>query len=208
MLVVRKVIRKVNDRTIVEMACDDATDVQALSAYALSANLQMGSTCYCIGEGATYVMKSDMTWVRKTETYSSMYLGVTTTALVDGATTNPIVINGSSVSAASGNIALYGAKEFIFNGTTWQEFGDLSGLGALAYKSSASGTFTPAGTVSNNLTTDTVKSVTSVGVLPTLTVVGETLTYTEGELPETEDKTVVTDVTSTFTGTADTVTVQ
>ena len=76
------------------------------------------------------------------------YLGVTTTALADGATTNPITIGGKSVTAKKGNIANYGSKEFIFNGTAWQEFGDMSGLGALAYKDSASGSYTPAGTVS------------------------------------------------------------
>ena len=69
------------------------------------------------------------------------YLGVTTTALTDGATTNPITINGEQVTAKKGNIANYGSKEFIFNGTAWQEFGDLSALGALAYKDSATGSF-------------------------------------------------------------------
>ena len=72
------------------------------------------------------------------------FLGVTTTALTDGATTNPITINGSSVTAKKGNIATYGSAEFIFNGTAWQEFGGLSGLGSLAYKNSASGSGTVA----------------------------------------------------------------
>ena len=67
------------------------------------------------------------------------FLGVTTTALTDGATTNPIKINNADVTAKKGNIATYGSAEFIFNGTAWQAFGDLSGLGSLAYKSSASG---------------------------------------------------------------------
>lgn len=61
------------------------------------------------------------------------YLGVTTTVLTDGATTNPITISSNSVTAVKGNIANYGSKEFIFNGTAWQEFGDLSGLGELAF---------------------------------------------------------------------------
>lgn len=76
------------------------------------------------------------------------FLGVTTTALTDGATTNPIKINGEDVTAKKGNITSYESKEFIFSGTAWQEFGDLSGLGSLAYKNSATGNFTPAGTVS------------------------------------------------------------
>lgn len=68
------------------------------------------------------------------------FLGVTTTALTDGATTNPIKINNVDVTAKKGNIVTYGSAEFIFNGTAWQAFGDLSGLGSLAYKNSASGT--------------------------------------------------------------------
>ena len=72
------------------------------------------------------------------------YLGVTTTALVEGSTTNPIVINGENVTAKAGDWAILSdnKKEFIFNGTAWQEFGDMSDLGSLAYKNSASGTVT------------------------------------------------------------------
>ena len=85
------------------------------------------------------------------------FLGVTTTELEDGDTTNPITINGASVTAQSGDIVTYGNHEFIFNGTAWQEFGDLEALGALAYKDNASGSFTPAGTIS---LTDTNKKAT------------------------------------------------
>ena len=77
----------------------------------------------------------------------TVFLGVTSTALTDGATTNPIVINGESVTARTGDIVTYGSQEFIFNGTAWQAFGDLSGLGSLAFKNSASGNFTPQGSV-------------------------------------------------------------
>ena len=90
------------------------------------------------------------------------YLGVTTTALTDGATTNPITINGQNVTAQSGNIVLYGNQEFIFDGTHWNQFGDLSSLGSLAYKNTASGSFTPAGTVSQpSFTGDTMNSTGS-----------------------------------------------
>ena len=65
------------------------------------------------------------------------FLGKTTTALSDGATTNPIQIDGQTgtTTAVNGNIVVYGNAEFIFNGTKWIEFGDTSSLGALAYKS-------------------------------------------------------------------------
>ena len=53
------------------------------------------------------------------------YLGVTTTALSDGATTNPIMIDGESVTAKKDDYVTYNSKDFIFNGTTWHEVGDL-----------------------------------------------------------------------------------
>lgn len=55
-----------------------------------------------------------------------------------------------SVSVIANNAILYAKKEFIFTSIDerWHEFGDITGLGALAFKDSASATYTPAGTVS------------------------------------------------------------
>jgi hypothetical protein len=146
------------------------------------------------------------------------WIGITTTALTDGATTNPITINGQSVTAVEGNIASYDEQEFIFNGTVWQEFGDLSDLGTLAYKDSASGSYTPQGSVAApNITvspsTDTIKPVTDVGSMPTFTVTGETLIIEAGAVPTLgEDKTFMTGATASasapaFSGSPATVTV-
>ena len=95
------------------------------------------------------------------------FLGVTTTALTDGATTNPIKINNVDVTAKKGNIATYGSAEFIFNGTAWQAFGDLSGLGSLAYKNSASGSGTVA--VPKTYTTTVTPKAKDVSVSGTTT---------------------------------------
>lgn len=118
------------------------------------------------------------------------FLGVTTTELEDGDTTNPIMIDGESVTAESGNIVTYESTEFIFNGTSWQAFGDLSGLGSLAFKDSASGdgtvavpstyttTITPvAKDVSVTGTTSGSVSVTKSNVSVSQAVSGEA-TYT------------------------------
>lgn len=101
-----------------------------------------GSTEYDIVDAGARTLISAL------ESYTE-YLGVTTTALTDGATTNPITVGGESVTAKKGNIANYGSKEFIFNGTTWQEFGDLSGLGELAFADSVTASYTPAGTMTD-----------------------------------------------------------
>lgn len=99
--------------------------------------------------GSTYTLKDlgARELIEELSNYTA-FLGVTSTALTDGATTNPIIINGESVTAKSGDITTYGSAEFIFNGAAWQAFGDLSALGNLAYKNNASATYTPAGTVS------------------------------------------------------------
>lgn len=102
--------------------------------------------------------------------------GTNTTALTDGATTNPITVDGKSYTAVSGDAVFYNNKEFVFDGTKWHEFGDLTGLKALAYKDDARGTYTPAGTVSTPSFTGTEGNLsvtgTSAGTIAITTGVG------------------------------------
>ena len=104
-------------------------------------------------------------WVKDTEARDKIeslvnatkYIGITTTALTDGAETNPIVINGENVTAQTGDIAIYKGlttpEEFIFDGSEWQLLGGptIDNLGDLAYKDSASGSYTPQGSVAVSL---------------------------------------------------------
>lgn len=119
------------------------------------------------------------------------YLGVTTTALENGSNVNPIMIAGESVTAKKGNIVNFGAKEFIFNGSIWQEFGDLSALGELAYVDSATGSVTAAGTnapsavsFAAHTTADFVTGVDTAAVAPSFTEgafsAGTLPSFTEG----------------------------
>lgn len=55
-----------------------------------------------------------------------IWQGVTTTEITDGASTNPVVIDGESYTAKSGDMVTYDSTEFVFNGTVWQEFGAAS----------------------------------------------------------------------------------
>ncbi len=136
------------------------------------------------------------------------WIGITTTALTDGSTTNPITIGGQSVTATAGNITAYGDSEFIWSGSEWQEFGDLSDLGTLAYQNSASGSFTPSGSVSVTPTTDNIPNVTAVGSMPTFTVSNEVLTITAGSAPTLGTPiAAMTGASASFSGTAGTVTV-
>ena len=101
---------------------------------------------------------TDTLWIKDAEAWQEIadiktrisgamhWAGITTTELVDGSTTNPITIAGESYTAKSGDVVGYGELEFVFNGSKWQEFGSTGSLKALAFKDSASGDYTPAGT--------------------------------------------------------------
>ena len=87
-------------------------------------------------------------------------IGTTTTAITDQATTpTTISINNTDTAVIKGNLVIYNKKEFLWDGTKWQELGDLGAFKALAYKDTASATYTPAGTVSKPTFTGTSSSV-------------------------------------------------
>lgn len=92
----------------------------------------------------------------------SYFFGITTTPLVDGDTTNPISVGGQSKTAVNGNITIYEHKEFIFDGTKWCEFGDLSTLGDLATLDSIHTTSSPVLGTGTDFTTSP-SSVTFTG---------------------------------------------
>ena len=184
---------------------------------------------FTLPNGDTVEIKDEV--ARNTQESGMHYRGETTTALTDGATTNPIVIGGNNVTVVAGDIATKSGAEFVFDGTTWHLFGDLSSLGALAYKASASGSFTPAGTCSGanvTLDTDTKYVATSAdggGSVSagsassfSASVANEVLTFswsagtpTSVTLPSFSSQTIATDVDTvtqpTFSASAQTVTV-
>lgn len=96
---------------------------------------------------------------------NAVFLGVTTTQLTEGETDPDITIDGETVTARTGDWTITSdeKKEFIYNGTFWQEFGDMSDLGSLAYKDTASGTYTPQGTISRPTLTGTQATITVTG---------------------------------------------
>lgn len=185
------------------------------------------------------------------------WIGVTSTELTDGSTTNPIVVpdkyvpvadptgedpaaNGwyeydeattsyvltedttpvqgktyytTTIMAKLGGMAQYSGEEFVWNGTAWQSVGK-NNFGSLAFKNSASGSYSPTGSVEitpGTDTTDTVPNVTGVGTLPSMTLSGETLIFNAGSLPTLGEAKVVLKErgadTAAFTGTAATISV-
>ncbi len=111
--------------------------------------------------GTTYDIKD--TVARQTIAGGIMFRGVTTTELTDGVSTNPITINGESYTAANGDLVIYQSMEFLYSlsDNKWHELGDTTGLGTLAYQDSATGSFTPSGSVSkpNVIVTPTTATI-------------------------------------------------
>ena len=169
--------------------------------------------------GTIYNIKDEV--ARQTLAGAIKVKGATTTALTDEATTNPITINNESYTATANDAVFYNKKEYVFDGTKWHEVGDMSGLGSLATKNSASATYTPAGnvaapeiTVASAGSTATIHNPTKATVATAVTtaapgatapdnavtyysVSGETLTfyqlgYNTGDSITTSDVTVKT----------------
>ena len=102
-------------------------------------------------QGVTYDLKdtqarNDIAAIQAAISGGVTFIGQTTTALTDGATTTSITINSATVTAVKGYLVVYNSKEFVFDGTKWIELGDLSLIGDLGWKDSASTSYQPAGT--------------------------------------------------------------
>ena len=155
--------------------------------------------------GSTYNIKDaaarqDIIDIKSSIGSGVRYIGVTTTVITDGSVVSPIIIEGQSVEQKSGDLVFYLKKEFIWNGSKWTEFGDMGDLKALAFKDSASGTFTPAGQVSKPTFTGTSGQVSVKGT-PTGSVVIGSGTGTANYVPEGQvSKPTFTGVKTTYSG--------
>ena len=89
-----------------------------------------------------------------------IFIGVSTTELTDGGNETPTV-GGATKTPAAGQLFFYGTQEFIYGSDSkWHALGSLDTLGSLAYKNSATGNFTPSGTVSQPTFTGSSSTVT------------------------------------------------
>ena len=111
------------------------------------------------------------------------FLGVTSTAVEDGSSQTKVTIGEDEVDVANGDIIVKGNKEFIYaeSDLKWHELGDVTNLGSLALKNSASGLYTPAGTVSQPTFSGAVMSYTPAGSVskPDITVTPTTANIKE-----------------------------
>jgi len=108
------------------------------------------------------VQGSDTLYIKDTEARESIanietsitggmhYIGETSTEIVDGSSVSTLTPKSEGSLAkltdfAAGDIVIYGELEFVWNGSTWHEFGSTGSLKSLAFKDSASGSVTAAG---------------------------------------------------------------
>ena len=136
-----------------------------------------------------------------------VFKGVSTTALTDGGNENPTV-NGSVVTAkTTGDLYFVGNDEYIYGADQkWHWLGNQLGqLGDLAYKNSATATYTPAGSVSQP-TFSGAASTVSMNYTPAGTVSKPTFSGTAStvNISYTPGGTVSQ---PTFSGTATTVSI-
>lgn len=179
--------------------------------------------------GATYDIKDatarhEINILKGSNTGAMHYAGVTTTALADGSNTSPIKINNADYMPLNGDVVIYNSLELVWSTSDnkWHEFGSTGSLKGLAFKDSASASYTPTGSVSAPtvevaVNTASVTPISGVGTLPSFTasVANEVLTlgFSAGSLPTKGTAvTVATGIKSasasapTFTGNAATIT--
>ena len=139
--------------------------------------------------GVQYDIKDAKAWadiedIKSSITGAMHWAGFTTTALTDGATTNPIVIDGENYTAKAGDVVAIDGdtyeeeKEFVFNGTKWQKMGPAGSFKALAFKDSATGDVTCAG--SNAASAVSFSGTTSETVLKAIDDEAVAPSFTEG----------------------------
>ena len=124
--------------------------------------------------GQTYDIKdsqarADIVDIRRIIAGGVHYIGAVADApahqISDGDTTKDITVKDGtsstkSVTAVSGDIVTQGNDEFIFDGTAWRAFGNITGLKAFAFADTGTASYTPAGTVSKPTFTGSSSSVT------------------------------------------------
>lgn len=100
------------------------------------------------------------------------FLGSSSIAISDGATTNPITIGTASVEVTAGNVVLYGGYEYVWTGSAWEQLGDEGSFSLKTHTHNFS--YTPEGTVSApgiTVTSEPVEVLSSIkaaGEVPTL----------------------------------------
>lgn len=107
-------------------------------------------------------VRSDIATIQTAVSGGVSFLGITTTEITDGSSVTSVTVGGKTLSAINGALIIYGDDEFVYSASDekWHRFGPAGTFKALAYKDSASASYTPAGSVSQPTFTGLSSNVT------------------------------------------------
>lgn len=80
------------------------------------------------------------------------YIGTSTSEITDGGTQNPTISGYSGTAKTAGNVVVYGSKEFVWNGSAWEEFGDEGSYALKTVSVTGTGVLSGGGTLTENRT--------------------------------------------------------
>ena len=136
------------------------------------------------------------------------YCGVTTTALTDGSTASSVTINGTSHTATTGCVVFYDNKEYVYNGTNWEELGyaRVLTLNQVTTDANSNSTAVSSANHTHSVPADSTNTVSVSTSGHTHTVAQSTSTgSTVASSTHTHKLTAAGSVTSAFSGTESTV---
>lgn len=127
-----------------------ATDNIAVKGLGAAAYKAVGS----VASGDTGLVTGGSVYSAINDAISSAikFQGITTTALTDGSTTNPITIDGQSYTAKKGDEVIFGGLEFLWTGSKWQQLGDEASWALKTTTISAGTGLTGGGSLASNRT--------------------------------------------------------
>lgn len=79
-------------------------------------------------------------------------LGVSTTAVTDGGTENPTIDGDAVTTKTTGDVVIYGEKEFVWTGSAWEQLGDEGSYALKTTTITAGSGLTGGGALSSNVT--------------------------------------------------------
>ena len=101
------------------------------------------------------------------------FIGTSSTAVTDGGTETPTIDGYSGTAKTSGNVVLYGAKEFVWTGTAWEELGNEGSYALSTIKVEGTGALGGGGNLTANRTiTHNTSGVTAGTYGPSANVTG------------------------------------
>lgn len=139
-----------NNGTLKLTVNGSATDNIAVKGLGAAAYKAVGS----VASGDTGLVTGGSVYSAINDAISSAikFQGITTTALTDGSTTNPITIDGQSYTAKKGDEVIFGGLEFLWTGSKWQQLGDEASWALKTTTISAGTGLTGGGSLASNRT--------------------------------------------------------